>query len=104
MDIHRSFRLTRPATKNGTDSVRLGLPLVQQFVVLLMAGMILDGGMIFQIFSYAALAYWVCIAIIFIRRRKCLTPADKIVIRVGFLIACAISIVLTEFIWHLRGV
>jgi hypothetical protein len=76
---------------------------VQQWVVLGMAGLILDGGMILQVFSYAAMAYWVGVVIILIRRRRQLTPIDRIVIRVGFLAACAISVVLTGFIWHLRG-
>ena len=78
--------------------------MVQQLVVLVIASLVLDGGMIFQVFSYAALAYWVCVGIILIRRRRHLTPIDKIVIRVGFLMACAISVVLTRFIWHLRGI
>jgi hypothetical protein len=104
MNTHRSFRLTRSDAKDDTRSVSLLFPLVQQLVVLGMASLILDGGMIMQIFSYAALAHWVCVAIILIRRRRQLTPIDKIVIRVGFLVACAISVVLAGFIWRLIGV
>lgn len=104
MGTHRSFRFTRSDAKDDTCSVSLGFPLVQQLVVLGMASLVLDGGMILQVFSFAALAYWVCVGIILIRRRRHLTPIDKIVIRVGFLMACAISAVLTGSIWHLRGV
>ncbi len=104
MHAHRSFRLTRSEAKNEAQSVSLLFPLVQQLVVLGMASLILDGGMILQVFSYAALAYWVCVAVIMIRRRRQLTRIEKLVIRIGFLAACAISVVLTGFIWHLRGV
>jgi hypothetical protein len=104
MHAHRSFRLTRSDAKDDSQSVSLLFPLVQQLVVLGMASLILDGGMILQVFSYAAVAYWVCVAVIMIRRRRQLTPIDKIVIRIGFLAACAISVVLTGLIWHLRGV
>lgn len=104
MSTHRSFRLTRSDTKDEARGFGLAFPLVQQLVVLGMASLVLDGGMILQVFSYAALAYWFCVAIILIRRRRQLTPIDRIVIRIGFLVACAISVALTGFIWHLRGV
>lgn len=104
MSIHHSFRLTRSDAKDEARGFGLAFPLVQQLVVLGMAGLILDGGMILQVFSYAALAYWVCVVIILIRRRRQLTQVDRIVIRIGFLVACAISAVLTGFVWHLRGV
>lgn len=104
MSTHRSFRLTRTSVEDEEHRLGLEFPLVQQLVVLVMSSLILDGGVIFQVFSYAALAYWVCIAIILIRRRRQLTPVDRIVIRIGFLVACALSAVLTGFIWHLRDV
>lgn len=104
MALHRSFRLTRSDAKDDERSVSLGLPLIQQLIVLVMASMILDGGMLAQMFSYAAAAYWVCVGIILLRRRRNLTRFDKIVIRIGFLFACVFSVFLTGFIWHLRGV
>ena len=104
MDAHRSFRLTRSDPKGDTPGAGLVYPLAQQFIVLGFASLILDGGTILQIFTYAAVAHWACIAIILIRRRTQLTRIDKIVIRVGFVVACAISVVLTGFIWRLRGI
>jgi hypothetical protein len=104
MGIHRSFKLTRSGVQDEARSVSLVLPLVQQFVILGMASLILDGGVMLQIFGYAALAYWIGVGIILQRRRTSLTGVDKSVIRLGFLLLCAISLVLTEFIWHLRGV
>ena len=104
MDEHRSFRLTRSEAKDNAQSVTLRSRLVQQLVVLGVASLLMDGGRILQMFSFSALAYWVCIAIIFIRRRRRLTRIDQLVIRVGFLWACAISVFLTSFIWYLRGV
>ncbi|MCP5524393.1 MAG: hypothetical protein H7A46_22920 [Verrucomicrobiales bacterium] len=104
MHAHRSFRLTGSNARDDTRRVSLLFPLVQQLLVLGMSSLILDGGRVLQVFSYAALAYWTCVAIIFMRRGRHLTSLDKIVIRVGFLMACAISVILTGFIWHLRGV
>ena len=104
MQAHRSFRLTRSGSKDETRSVGLLFPLAQQLAVLGMASLILDGGMILQVFSYAALAYWVSVAIILIRRRRQLTSFDRIVIRIGFVAACPISVALTGFVSHLRGV
>ena len=37
--------------------VSMTFPIMQQCVVLILAGMILDGGQVFQVFGYAALAY-----------------------------------------------
>lgn len=104
MSAHRSFRLTPSDAKDETQSFGLAFPLLQQLIVLGVASLILDGGMVLRMFSYAALAYWACVAIIWIRRRRQLTKIDRIVIRIGFLAACAVSVVLTRFIWHLRGV
>jgi hypothetical protein len=104
METQRAFRLTRSDAKDEARGFGLAFPLVQQLVVLGMASLILDGGVILQVFSYAALAYWVGVVIILFRRRKQLTPVDRIIIRVGFLVACALSVCLTGFIWHLRGV
>ena len=104
MHAHRSFRLTRSDPKENPAGAGLVFPLVQQLIVLGFASLILDGGTMFQVFSYAAVAHWTCMAIILMRRRNRLTPIDKLVIRVGFLVACAVSVVLTGLIWHLKGV
>ena len=101
--MHRSFRLTRSDPNAEISNLGLGFPLLQQLVILGFASLILDGGAMLQVFSYAALAHWGCILLILVRRRSHLTPMDRIVIRVGFLVACVISVVLTGLIWHLIG-
>ena len=98
MSTHRSFRLTSATTKDGPASISLVIPLGQQAVVLLMAGMVLDGGMLLNIFGCVVLGCWVCAWIILSRRRNRLTPVDKVVIRLGFLIACTVVFVLIVFV------
>jgi hypothetical protein len=78
-------------------------PIIQQFVVLTMAAMILDGGQTLQVFGYAALAYWGGFVIIMARRHSLLTRTDRVLIRWGFLMLCAVSSAITGLIWSARG-
>ena len=92
------------ATKNAPtvrDSIVFSL--VQQCIFLALGAMILDGGQVFQVVAYAALAYWAGLVIIMARRRHHLTSADKILIRWGYMMLWIVSAVVTNFVWHLRG-
>jgi hypothetical protein len=104
MPKHRPFRFTRSEAKDDARSFSLLVPLVEQLVFLAVASLILDGGKLMPILMNGALAYWICVAIILIRRRRQLKPIDKIVIRIGFWAACAISVWLTPLVSHFRGV
>ncbi len=77
--------------------------LVQQCILLTLGAMTLDGGRVFQVCAYAALAYWGGFVIIMARRRHHLTSADKILIRWGYMMLWLISGAVTGFVWHLRG-
>jgi hypothetical protein len=87
------------------DTVRdcIMLSLAIQMIFLTMGAMLLDGGQVFQIMIYAAVAYWVGLGFMMLRRRGQLTRADKILIRWGFLMLLMVSSFVTQFIWHLRG-
>jgi hypothetical protein len=84
-----------------SDSIRFSL--VQQGILLTLGAGILDGGQVFQVLAYAALAYWGGFALIMLRRRHHLTFADRILIRWGYMVLWIMSAVITGFIWHLRG-
>jgi hypothetical protein len=86
-----------------TVSGSIVFSLVQQFICLTLGAMMLDGGQVFQVFAYAALAYWSGFVIIMARRRHHLTSADKILIRWGYMMLWIISGAVTGFVWHLRG-
>jgi uncharacterized membrane protein len=105
MSTHRSFRLTPSATATEVDSGKVSMifPVMQQFVILALAAMLLDGGECLQIVSYASLAYWVVFGMMMISRRDRLTQFDKILIRWGFLMLVMVSSFVTQFIWHLKG-
>lgn len=79
------------------------LSLVLQVFFLIMGAGMLDGGEIFQIVIYAIIAYWVGFVLVFMRRCRGLTKADKLLIKWGFPILCFLSGSITGFIWHLRG-
>jgi hypothetical protein len=78
------------------DSVRFSL--VQQGVLLTLGAGILDGGQVFQVLAYAALAYWSGFGLIMVRRHHRLTFADRILIRWGYMVLWIISAVITGFI------
>jgi hypothetical protein len=76
---------------------------VQQAVILVLAGMILDGGLIAQMCFYAFAAFWGGVAVIILRRAMSPTKLDLILVRGGYLLVCLISFFLTQSIWKLRG-
>ena len=92
MKRHRSFKLSHSAAKDEVHGPDWSFPVAQQVMVLGISTFCLDGGVTFQLFASAALAYWVGVAIIMIRRRGKLTRVDKGVINYGFLLGCVIAL------------
>lgn len=76
---------------------------VQQAAILVLASMILDGGLIHQICFYAFAAFWGGVGIILIRRCESPTKLDLVFVRGGYLVVCIISFFLTSTIWSWRG-
>ncbi len=76
---------------------------VIQMCILTMGAMLLDGGQIFQIVGYAAIAYWVGFAVMFLRRGRSLTKTDRLLIRWGYLLLTFVSAFVTGAVWHMRG-
>lgn len=76
---------------------------VQQVIILILAGMILDGGETGRICLFAAVAFWGGVAVIRLRRRTLPTKVDLTLIEGGYIVLCVIAYFLTHWIWHLRG-
>lgn len=57
----------------------------QQVILLVLTVLILDGGQIFQMTVIAAIAHWITIAAISVRRRSKPTQVDLAVIKFGFI-------------------
>ncbi len=103
---HKSFRLT------GTlEAERLPRPsslrtafhwsIVQQGILVLLAALILDGGIIFQRVLVATIAFWCFVLVLLIRRRTQPTSGDILFIEFGcwplIVIAVVIITVLERF-------
>lgn len=77
--------------------------MVQQLIILILAGMILDGGTIARICLYAAVAFWGGVAVIRLRRGTPPTKADLTLIEGGYVVVGVIAYFVTHWIWQLRG-
>ncbi|MGB8354991.1 MAG: hypothetical protein WCD79_13935 [Chthoniobacteraceae bacterium] len=77
--------------------------ILQQVVILVIAGCCLDGGILFQMCLYASAGFCACVILIILRRSQSPTKLDLMFIRSGSLPACVISFFLTSAIWHWRG-
>jgi hypothetical protein len=60
--------------------------LLQQGIVLVLAAMVLDGGLTYIAAIVAVVAYWLAFGIIILRRPCLPTPADVLFMRYGFLL------------------
>jgi hypothetical protein len=69
-------------------------PLVAQLLLLMLAALILDGGIIASFCMAGAVAHWVMVTYLAIRRRDALTRVDQILVRLGFVIFTVVAIVL----------
>jgi hypothetical protein len=77
--------------------------LVLQAPILMLAGMVLDGGSIFQVCAYAFVGFWGGVGVLGLRRRGALSRVDSFLIRYGYILACMMSFFVTRWVWHLRG-
>ena len=73
-------------------------------LIMLLAGMVLDGGNLAQSLFYAGLAFFCCMGLIAIRRRRNPTRGDVVFSICGCLALCVLSFFLTHAIWRWRGV
>ena len=87
--------------KSVNHCVRFAL--VQQAIMFLLGGMILDMGETVAILGFALIAYWAGVFILFARRFKRLTHVDKFMIRWGFMMLLPISAIVGITMWHFRG-
>lgn len=90
----------RPASQLA-DSVKFAL--VQQGIVLVLTAMILDGGEFGLKCLFGLIAFWVVTIWICLSRKGNLTRIDMAIIRGGSLVACALSYLVTTWIWRMRG-
>jgi hypothetical protein len=88
MTKHQSFRLTDSGSEASSDSETrrsqaIAFAFAQQAAVLIIAGLILDGGHILRLCAIAVVASWVATAVILIRRNQP-TNLDWAIIKYGF--------------------
>lgn len=81
--------LTQSGTEEETSKLTL-LPflpaiLIQQISVLVLAALLLDGGMSFHRSCLGVIGHWTCIAAILIGRRNCATRIDEFIMKWGFI-------------------
>ena len=88
---HRSFRLTAtpndglpPRISKERYSRAITIALAQQAPILILASLILDGGRILMVCAIAAIASWICTAVILLRRPKQPTASDIALVKYGF--------------------
>ena len=75
---------------------------IQQVFILVLASMILDGGVVAEICLFAAVAFWGGVALIRFRR-PVPTKIDLVLIEGSYIVLCLLAFFLTQWIWHLRG-
>jgi len=74
----------------------LGWVLLAQVVLLMLTGLLLDGGYCGRIYGCSMAGYWLMVGWLALCRRNTLTNTDTILVRSGFLIWLAIAL-LMEF-------
>ncbi len=57
----------------------------------------------YQVFSFALIAFWVCVIVMIIKRRNKPTKFDLILIRAGFIPLLIFTGILCDKIWTFRG-
>ena len=69
----------------------VGSSIAQQLIILLLAGAILDRGLIFELCGFAAVAFWIGVAVIWFRRHSSPSWLDLLVIEAGYVVLCVVS-------------
>lgn len=84
---------TPPPTPHLPDfRPTLRLNFIFQICLIAFGSIILDGGHLFRLFLYAAVAYWATIIYLAFRRPHTLTPNDQSIVRLGFAIYLLLGI------------
>ena len=87
---HRSFRLTAGSKHSETDEVfgrfraAAKFALFQQIPLLILASLILDGGLIFKRVAIASVAFWI-LTLILMRHGAQLSRSDVLLVKWGYL-------------------
>ena len=103
---HKSFRLTGTLEAErlpGPSSLRTAFhwSIVQQGILVLLAALVLDGGIIFQRVLVAMIAFWCFVLVLLIRRRTQPTSGDILFIKFGFWPLIVIAVVITTVLGRL---
>ena len=77
--------------------------LVQQGIILILALLLLDGGLTFNMAVIAVVAYWLAFGILVFRRASSPTKGDVLLVRYGFLLLFFIVLVAGPFVWKALG-
>jgi len=72
-----------------------------QIPLLTMSAMIVHGP--FLLLGFAAIAYWLGFTVMFVRRGRALTKADRFLVRWGYLMLAFISLFVTAAVVRMRG-
>lgn len=80
------------------NSKRVGDTIIIQAILLILSGLILDGGLCAQFVLFASLLWWIGCAFILVRRPKSTTPTDVVFLKLGFLILLPV-VVLSLPLW-----
>jgi hypothetical protein len=93
-----------PKTPPPTLTGSIALAAVIQFLILGCASVILDGGALLHECAFAAVGYWVGVAIIGIRRGyRDPKPDDRRFVQIGYFVLLLITFVLTAIIVAIRN-
>jgi hypothetical protein len=78
---------------------------ILQSIIMVLAGMILDGGQVFQVCLYAWLAFWggVLVNLARLGDEAGKSKADAFLMRYGHFLLCVLSYFITGLIWKWRG-
>jgi hypothetical protein len=77
--------------------------LLQQGAVLVLAALVLDGGRTFHAALIAAMAYWLGLAVVVVRRPSSPTAVDVFLVKYGFLFVLLIVLTVGPMIWGALG-
>ena len=94
----------RPTFSLNELQSTLGWVFLAQIVLLMLPGLLLDGGYCGRVCGCAMLGYWLMVGWLAIRRRNTLTKRDTVLIRSGFLIWLAMAVLVEITLEHLSHV
>jgi hypothetical protein len=78
---------------------------ILQTIIMVLAGMILDGGALFQVCFYAWVAFWggVMVNVARLGEAAGKSKTDNFLMRYGHFLLCVLSYFITGLIWKWRG-